>query len=258
MAAGSVLIFGLATPAAAAPISQASGEEVGMASCASEARQVVSGEGVEPTAGYDYACVAGSVTVTVDPGTQNERRLTNGETAATDQEPSEAQRAVGLNCDPATPPNRRVVSELDAFAQFCIFYGQVDHPQNGTWTRSIWVTWHQYPGWNSAQSQINTQSNEGAPELSGTVSSRRQNGIFPPTVISSSLWSNNGNMTTTGWVVGGLTTGGSHSLAINDMNVTDFSKGFSLGLDDEISSLRFTCDSELERCFYPNSQEAPL
>jgi hypothetical protein len=173
-------------------------------------------------------------------------------------EESTAVTVQDVNCDPSRGENRNIVSELHAWVQFCVVYGQNEHPINGSWMRSIWMTWDYFPGWNSAQSQINSQPSEGTPTIQGTVSSRKQNGILPPTVISTSLWENAGHGTTWGWTVGGLTSGGRFSLAINDIEVTDPDFGYSHYIGSEATGQRFECDTEQERCYFPNGEEAPV
>lgn len=59
----------------------------------------------------------------------------------------------------------------------------------------------------------------GSPTLSGTVTSRKQNGFFPPTNIAHASWTNYGNTTTSSYAVGGLTQDDSYSLAIADLDV---------------------------------------
>lgn len=228
---------------------------VDTASCATAAQNLVAASDRSAAGGYDYTCGAGAVSVVVAPGTESATRLE----AASDEAADEGTvQASAVNCDPTAGPTRTIVSELEDNIEFCVVYGQVDSPENGTWSRSIIADWTMYPGWNSAQNVIHTIPSEGAPTLAGTVSSRKQNGVFPPTVLATSVWSNTGNTTTSGWDVGGLNTGGSHSVAINDLEVTDPDYGFNNYIGDDIPSHRFTCDTEMERCYYPNGQEAGL
>ncbi len=241
------------TTAFASPAQQS--VPVDTASCATAAQNLVDTNGASSAAGYDYTCGAGSVSVVISPGTASSTRL---ETQSEDADDEGTIQPRAVNCDPTAGPTRTIVSELQDNIEFCVVYGQVDSPTNGTWSRSIIADWTMYPGWNSAQNIIHTIPSEGSPTLAGTVSSRKQNGIFPPTVLATSAWSNTGNVTTSGWNVGGLNTGGSHSVAINDLEVTDPTYGFNNYIGDDIPSHRFTCDTEMERCYYPDGQEAGL
>jgi hypothetical protein len=67
-----------------------------------------------------------------------------------------------------------------------------------------------------------------------------------------------GNTTTSGWNAGTLTTGGSHSVSINDLKVTNSSRGFDHYIGDDIASHRFSCDTKQQRCYYPNKNETGL
>ena len=241
------------SPAFAEPSEQAL--PVNASACAAAAETLVESNDAHAVDGYDYACAGGSVSVVVAPGTADSARLTTTDEDALD---GKAVQPLAVNCDPTGGPIRTIASELQDNIEFCVVYGQVDHPTNGTWSRSILVDWIMYPGWSSAQNVIHTIPSEGSPTLEGTVSSRKQNGILPPTALATSLWSNTGNQTTSGWNVGGLTTGGSHSVAINDLEVTDPSYGFNYYIGDDIATHRFTCDTEQQRCYYPNGEEAGL
>lgn len=247
------LLVLLPTTAIASPVQESA--PVDTASCAVAAQNLVESSDASTAGGYDYTCGAGSVTVVVAPGTDKAARLEATNQDAADES---AIQSLAVNCDPTNGPTRTIVSELQTDIDFCVVYGQIDSPQNGSWSRSIIVDWTMFPGWNSAQNVISTIPSEGTPTLAGTVSSRKQNGILPPTVLATSAWSNFGNTTTSGWNVGGLNTGGSHSVAINDLEVTDPTYGFNNYIGDDIPSQRFTCDTEMERCYYPNGQEADL
>ncbi|MDQ0729167.1 hypothetical protein QFZ21_004219 [Microbacterium sp. W4I20] len=116
-----------------------------------------------------------------------------------------------------------------------------------------------YTGFPSAQNKIRTIPSAGSPTMSGTVTSRKQNGWWaPPTELSSSIWTNVGNTTTTGWVVGGMNTTGSHSGWIADVHVKDTPRGYDgyLSPDGGFASYRFWCSEDEERCYFPNGEEA--
>ncbi|PPI47069.1 hypothetical protein C5D18_04555 [Rathayibacter tritici] len=67
-----------------------------------------------------------------------------------------------------------------------------------------------------------------------------------------------GNDVQAGYVVGGLTTGGSHSVKMEDLEVSDPTYSFNHVVGVGEATPRFECDSEQERCFYPNGEEAGL
>lgn len=165
--------------------------------------------------------------------------------------------ATSLNCDPAAEPVRTIVSERQENIDFCVVYGQVNDPAKGTWSRSIRVHWTLYPGWPSAQNIIKTVPSDGSPTLRGTIQARKQRGILPPAPFSVANWINDGNDTSTGWLKD-FGSGGSHSVAIHDLQVEDASKGYKKFIGSEIASHRFTCDSDEKRCFYPGGREAGL
>lgn len=241
------------TPAFATTTDESS--ELTATSCDAAVQQLLEANGESSDAAHEYTCAGGQVSVVVAPDSASAKRL-SGEFAPAESGSDVGTRAV--NCNPLDGPTRVIVSELEDNIDFCVIYGQEDSPTNGTWSRSIIVEWNMYPGWNSAQNQIRTIPSEGSPTLSGTVSSRKQNGILLPTTLATSAWSNTGNTVTTGWNVGGLTSGGSHSVAINDLEVTDPTYGFNNYIGNDIPSHRFECDTEQERCAFPNGQEAPL
>jgi hypothetical protein len=224
------------------------------AQCARAAKSVLDEHGVS-TDSFDFGCVAG--TVKVETASAAFLRQAPADAAATPP-PALLEGSADLNCDPTEPPNRHIANELNFWAQFCVVYGHGTEGSADFWARSIWTTWDLFTGWPSTQNKINTQPVASVPKLQGTVSARRQAGVFPPIVVATSLWSNTGNQTTSGWVVGGFTTGGTYSVALNDLEVTDSQKAFHMYIGDEIASMRFMCDSGEKRCYYPNGQEAPV
>lgn len=248
--------FGLAgaAPAMAVPASQAA-PSAATADCSAAAATLLEDNGADPeSATFDYSCGLGAVNATVTAADGSEHAY-NQELAASDTG-DVAARAVA--CDPTQPPTRTIVSELQVNIYLCVVYGQDNHPTNGSWARSIDVDWTVYPGWNSAQSRVSTIPSGGWPTLSGTITSQKQNGVLPPSELSSALFTMNGNDAATGYVVGGLNTGGSHSVKMEDLEVTDPTYSFNSVIGAGETTPRFTCDTEQERCYYPNGEEAGL
>ena len=222
--------------------------------CSLAATQLLAANGIDKSASQvDYSCGLGQVSVTAT-GTDGTEQTFTEEVSAVEDDLG--TRAVA--CDPTQPPTRTIVSELQVNIYLCIVYGQENDPVNGSWAQSIDVDWTVYPGWNSAQSRVSTIPSEGSPTLTGTITSQKQNGILPPTELSSALFTMNGNDSATGYVVGGLNTNGSHSVKMEDLEVTDPAYAFSRVIGPGEATPRFTCDTGQERCYYPNGQEAGL
>ncbi len=222
--------------------------------CTQSATQLLEKKGLDAaTVAADYSCGLGEVDVTV---MDSEGTVQNFSTeipaGSNDEVSSRAALCTGA------PNTRTIVSELQVDIFLCVTYGQVNSPTNGSWSRSIDVDWTVYPGWNSAQSRVVTAPSAGAPTLTGTITSQKQNGIFPPTELSSAAFSMNGNDAATGYVVGGLNTGGSHAVKMEDREVTDSAYSFNKFIGAGETTPRFSCDTSEQRCFYPNGEEAGL
>lgn len=229
--------------------------------CAALATALVESTAEERTDNFEYVCVGDEVFAAIDDDGAVGHDLSGTADELMDSAQVPASRnfqAANVNCDPTEPPFRSIVSELQVNIEHCVVYGQQGHPTNGSWSRSILVDWTVYPGWNSAQSRISTIPSAGSPTLRGTVTSQRQNGILPPTELSSAAFSLTGNTSATGYVVGGLTSNGSHSVKTEDLDVTDPTYSFNFYVGDNIPTPRFTCDTSEQRCYYPGGQEAPL
>lgn len=234
-------------PAEASPLSDVEAASV-LESCKQLPAQPEEGTARDADS-YDFVCLQGELYT--QPSPSGSESQSSGPVARADI------ADVELNCDPFEPPNRHIVSELQAFAQFCVIFGRDDTGTSDDWARSIWVTWTFYSGWNSGESQISTQpSNFENPTLKGTISTRREYGVIVAPV-STSAWTNVGAESTYGWTVGGLTQNGRYSAAVNDLDITLPSKGFHRYLGEEYTTHRFICHSDTERCFWPNAQEAP-
>lgn len=155
--------------------------------------------------------------------------------------------------------DRTIKSELETLVWGCLQYGEYDLSDGSTiWAREIDYEWTMYPGWPSLQNKFRTIPMTGSPEWHGYFSAQKQNGIFPPTVLAYSAFSNYGNQVTTGWAVGGITDTGSHSAGLSDTVIVDAQKGFNEYFGGTILTHRFYCDEGAERCYYPNGEEAGL
>lgn len=251
-----VLMLGAlgASPASATDTSTAPTPVTTSTSCKDLAEEFAAADGLDTAGGIEFACTPTALVVQEEDSNAKIQR----ELVPAEQQTLRATAAASSVCDPTKMPERYIVSELESNVYFCVLYGQVNSPINGTWTRSINVEWIMFTGWNSAQNKIRTVPSAGTPTLKGTVSSQKQNGVLPPTKLATSLWSNKGNTTTTGWNVGGLTRSGSHSVVINDLHVTDPGKGYKIFVGGNIATHRFTCNTGTKRCYYPNMKEAPL
>jgi len=258
IAAGSIALMGV-SPADAATIAPKGGTVTG-ATCLQATQALLRSEQVETTAPVDFTCTGDSVSATVNPGSARPQDLsgqvTDTPSAKRTTSAQNGASATAATCVPA--PVRTISSELQDNIDFCVIYGQVNSPTNGSWEREIVVYWDMYPGWPSAQNRIQTIPSAGSPELYGTITSRKQNGILPPSVERVVTFSNTGNVKTTGYVSGLDNGSGSFSVALGDLAVTDPSYSFSKYIGTEIDSHRFHCDFRAEKCSFPNGQEAGL
>lgn len=258
--AGVVALVG-ATPAMAEDRPAVAGANV-VDPCVTAAGTLVKSKHLSTAAPFDFACVGKQVSVTV----RSPQGSTTVESAVQYQDVANSARsrtssalavaAAAPTC-PASPV-RKIVSELQENIDLCVIYGQSGSPKYGTWARRIVVYWTMYPGWKSAQSKIQTISSAGQPTLRGTVTSRKQNGIFAPTALAHTAWVNYGNATTAGYAVGGLTQNSSYSLALADLDVKDSSYAFEKYIGTETDSHRFTCSTSMQRCYFPGGKEAGL
>lgn len=152
-----------------------------------------------------------------------------------------------------------IISELQVNMEFCVIYGQNEHPTNGSWARSIQTDWIAFPGFPSVQNRINVIPSEGSPTLTGTITVQQQRGIAPPLELTSAISTVSNGAPVTGFLVGGITEGGSHSVKMADLQVTDPTYGFDALVDNpDVVTPRFSCDTADQRCFYPDGQEAGL
>lgn len=230
---------------------------------------------VDDSSVTSFACLGSQVVATANAGSADEVRVqmkvrysdsdvddsngaiepyTGGPTEEISVPYAEAEVTAG-SCD----FGREVKSELEDFVWDCTVYGQY---QNGSgviiWERSIDWEWTMYPGWPSAQNKLRTIPSAGSPKMQGTFTSWKQNGILPPENLALTVFTNNGNTTTTGWLVDGLNTGGQFSVWIGDIVVTDPQKSFEATFWGNIPGHRFTCDSDDKRCYFPDGEEAGI
>lgn len=251
-AIAALLAVGSTTPALAAEASFAT-QLPASTYCADVAQVVAEDAGVPASATYDFACVSDVVSLAATVG---------GKKVASTVELSAVESSVSADggfTTLATPtclrsPERRISSELQNEIDFCVIYGQGGATP---WARHIVMYWDLYTGWNSAQNKIQSIPGTGTPTISGTLTSRKQNGLLPPTNLAVVGWSNKGNQTTSGYL-GGFTSSGSHSVQIYVMSVYDPQKAFRVDVNTRIDSHRFTCDSSKKRCYFPGGREAPV
>lgn len=154
---------------------------------------------------------------------------------------------------------RTIKSELETLIWGCLSYGEWN-PNTGAliWQREINYEWTMYPGWPSVQNKFRTIPTAGIPEWHGYFSTWKQNGIWEPSQLAITGFRNYGSTTTSGWVVGGITSTGSHSAALTDVSIVDLQKGFDEYFGGELFSHRFYCNSTAKRCYFPNGKEAGL
>lgn len=250
--------------------------------CADIAKEALADEGVaaNDSGTVAFACLGNQVVATVDPNTAQSQRVTREVDFETDEDAAEkvdpntssAGEAAG---EPLSVPfaaeiaaadqcltgeyEREVRSELEDFIFGCARYGEYNQDTGAIiWERSITYEWTMYTGWPSAQNKLRTIPSVGSPTMSGTFTSYKQNGILPPDSLDLTAFTNVGNTTNSGWNVGSLNTGGQFSVWMGDIVIKDTSKNYEQYFEGYVPSHRFTCDSGVQRCYYPNGQEAGL
>ncbi|MFJ4174700.1 hypothetical protein [Microbacterium sp. NPDC089696] len=250
--------------------------------CADLAKEVLSEEGVvaDNSGTVSFACLGNQVVATVDANTAQSQRFTREvEFEGAAQTSREADPNSSSASDPLGEPlvvpfsataaladpcitgeyQREVRSELEDFIYGCARYGEYNKDTGAIiWERSITYEWTLYTGWPSAQNKLRTIPSVGSPTMSGTFTSYKQNGILPPDSLALTAFTNVGNTTTSGWNVGSLNTGGQFSVWMGDVVIKDTSKNYEEYFEGYVPSHRFTCDSGVQRCYYPNGQEAGL
>jgi len=225
-------------------------------SCASEAASVAESAGA--SSGYDFVCAPGVVTVQIP--SEDGSSLTETAEVPLVEAPTAQQRSdyCGLN----TPETRTIVNELQVNIDFCVIYGQSGDPQNGSWSRSLKVEWTAYPGYPSTLNRLRTIStfaNIGQVTLWGSIHSQRQNGILPPSTLTSAVLELRNGYAVNGWEMYGTNTNGTFAIRVEDFEITDFDYGFNAPVNMPPSyTPRFVCHNDTQRCFYPNGQEAPV
>lgn len=259
----------LATAVFVAPTSGAAqpGGSDANVGCARVVQVVAKARGVDTTEGNaTFACLGDQVVFTVHADNGSAERVQSTVRYAdqvTTREVSPDKSVVSVPLDATEVVcgeyEREIKSELETLIWGCLEYGEFDW-DTGTriWTREINYEWTMYPGWPSVQNKFRTIPVVGSPTWYGNFLTQKQNGILPPTALAYSAFANYGNQSTSGWVVGGITDDGSHAAGLSDTNIVDSQKGYNEYFDGTILTHRFTCDSELERCYYPNGEEAGL
>ena len=96
--------------------------------------------------------------------------------------------------------------------------------------------------------------------LLGEISRLLQNGIGIPSDLSSSVFDiRSGSRPVDAAYLTGTTTWGSHAVRLDDLSITDFNYQFSAEVaDPTLFTPRFHCDTNANRCFYPNGEEVGL
>lgn len=217
------------------------------------------------------------VVVTADPGQASEERaqvevtFSDESTSTENPTPRSAEPGALPSAGPLAVPysaasttagcggaTRTIKSELQEFIYGCTPYGQCN-PTTGAliWQRTIDWEWNMYTGRPSAQNIFKIFPSNGSPSMSGSFTSRKQNGIAPPSNLVTTNFNNASYATTTSWT-GGMTAEGSHSVFLGGIRVVDTAMGYNAYLDGGLPSHRFTYSSSQNRCYFPNSQEAGL
>lgn len=139
---------------------------------------------------YEYVCAPDSVTI-VDSDTGKQYDYGSDDLTASQSEVLDRALAQSPSaCSLTGKPSRKIANERRVDVDSCIFYGQKNHPVNGSWDRSIRVEWTVYPGWPSTESSLRTISSQagvGAVTLWGSMTLQRQHGVAPPTDVVSAV-----------------------------------------------------------------------
>jgi hypothetical protein len=251
------------------------GDDAPKSACADIAELALDEAGVQALRSMpaSFACAGNFVVATANKGTTRERRVER-KIQFSNEKPATTPDAGASSEDPLAVPfstdsvlgtqseclgeiNTEIKSELQDFTWGCINYGQINLDTGEiVWERHIDIEWNMYPGWNSPQNTLRTIPSAGSPTMSGTFTTYQQNGILAPIPKSASLFSNYGNDFTSGWNPGGTTQDAKYSVWMGDVNIQDNAKAFDEYFDGVINGHRFECDSELERCYFPNGEEA--
>lgn len=228
---------------------------------------------VKPGGAAAFACLGDQVVVTANLGTSGERRVNIGveyiDEVSARSASDEAENVLEVPYSTSSVASDfceyggydgEVVSELQDDTWGCVTYGEYNTSTGAViWQRHIEYEWTLYVGWNSAQNKLRTIPSEGSPQMSGTFTSNKQNGWWaPPTSLSSTAFTNVGNTTTQGYVVGQLNSDGQFSVSMGDVAIIDAQMAYAQYFGGMIFSHRFTCETSTQRCHYPNGEEAPL
>ncbi len=131
LAAVGVLLSPVAASATADPGSPGTAEQ---ACSAAASAALENGNFIAATTAFDFTCAAGEVTVTA---TGNDGTVTTLTEEVTDTSARSLNTQAQANtCTIAGAPTRTIVSELQVNMEFCVIYGQNEHPTNGPWARS--------------------------------------------------------------------------------------------------------------------------
>lgn len=219
---------------------------------------------ITPDTAYNFVCTPTEVSLAVQDGSGE---IGNFSVPAEDLPalpPSSLIEpfAAGDMCYIQDPVTRTIVSELQVDIDFCIIYGQNNHPTNGSWARSAKVDWRIYPGWPSEQNVLRIGSSfadTGDVWMFGTLTLQKQNGALWPIDISATTLDLRSGYPSIAFYLGNITEYGSHAVRLDDFEITDFDYQFSAQVSNPtVYTPRFHCEPENERCYYPNGEEAGL
>lgn len=233
--------------------------------CTLMAATVLEDNDVDPAgASYDYVCTPGVVAVEIAQPDGSTSTLSEDASDVVAELPpgSDAHERVAT-CNIFGAPTRTIVSELQVNIDACVGYGQNNHPQNGSWLRTAKIEWTAYPAYPSVQNNlrlISTEAANGDVWLFGTLTLQKQNGIGVPIDISSSVFDiRSGEPPVPAAYLYGSVQWGSHAIRLDDLSITDFDYQFSAQVSDPtLYTPRFHCDTNVNRCYYPNGEEAGL
>lgn len=167
---------------------------------------------------------------------------------------------------------RRVVNDLHAQMEACIFFGQTGHPIHGTWISYVKSTVDFYPYATRADSIISVTENDlslGTVNYSGRTRAHLHHGILPPTISGQpGNWAlttaspDRGKHTvsqTFRWNHQIKPAGSTYSVEYYASRISVPDKLFNVSVAGSWSTPRFFCGEDAaETCRYPDGAEAPI
>lgn len=253
--------------ALATPVSASETPDDGPQTCKEAAVSLAQKSDVSSQSGLNFSCSEQGVTVAGSGSPQN--------SIAEAASPPQAQGRVASNdeeCAIDGGIKRQVVSDLHARMETCIFFGQANHPINGTWISYVKSTVDFYPYNTRSDSYISVTENDlslGPVKYTGRTQPHLHHGILPPTNSGqASSWS-----LTTGLPDLGQRTvnqsfrwnhqiepfGSIYSVKYYGSRIDVRDKLFNVAVAGSWSTPRFLCGEDPdEACRYPDGAEAPL